>query len=216
MSKARRLACLLTAHAGWVLPPGRTRWAAAMEREVHHIDADRQALSWASGCVFAAYAARARAEFFFLPWLLRFSLAAYCALRGYNKLSGSWSGFECRLAQAAGEQLDIACLWRVMGIPQEVYFLWFAAGGLFVLTALRLLLNRADVFRVFAFGVLLDAATMAWPRTPPILLWADLPFSAYNFYAVSPLSWVLPLCLAGAIFCLDHYRALRRQAEKWA
>jgi hypothetical protein len=57
-SRLRRLAVTLVRHASWVLPTGRSPWAEAMRRELAYIDSDPAALSWALGCVLAAYRAR--------------------------------------------------------------------------------------------------------------------------------------------------------------
>ncbi len=54
-SLLRRLSCSLIAHAGNVLPLGRSAWAEAMKNELQHIEGDLEALRWASGCVIASY-----------------------------------------------------------------------------------------------------------------------------------------------------------------
>jgi hypothetical protein len=54
----RRWAVKLSQHAAWVLPGGRSPWAAAMRRELDYIEDDRAALRWALGCVVASYKVR--------------------------------------------------------------------------------------------------------------------------------------------------------------
>jgi hypothetical protein len=59
-SFARWIALRLTEHAACVLPATRSPWAVAMQHELHHIESDRQALTWAIGCVLASYVERSR------------------------------------------------------------------------------------------------------------------------------------------------------------
>jgi hypothetical protein len=54
LSWARRTALALMEHAAWVLPSARGSWAKAMQHELAQIENDREALTWAGGCVFAA------------------------------------------------------------------------------------------------------------------------------------------------------------------
>ena len=58
VSILRRLASTLIRHAARVLPPARSQWGEAMKNEIHHIDDDLEALSWAAGCVVASYVER--------------------------------------------------------------------------------------------------------------------------------------------------------------
>jgi hypothetical protein len=55
LSLARRLALALMEHAAWVLPSARGPWAQAMQNELPQIENDLEALTWASGCLFASY-----------------------------------------------------------------------------------------------------------------------------------------------------------------
>ena len=54
-SALRRVAFVLVGHARRVLMRKEMSWAEGMEHEVHHIEDDRRALSWALGCTFASY-----------------------------------------------------------------------------------------------------------------------------------------------------------------
>jgi hypothetical protein len=78
MSGSRPLASLLLRHASWMMPESRRRWGDGMARELQYIPDDRQALTWAIGCVLAAYADRIRSEGFLLPWLARLLLSVWC------------------------------------------------------------------------------------------------------------------------------------------
>jgi hypothetical protein len=60
-SLPRRMALALMEHAAWVLPSARSPWAKAMQHELPQIENDREALTWASGCLFASYVERSRA-----------------------------------------------------------------------------------------------------------------------------------------------------------
>ena len=60
-SLARRMAVTLMEHAAWVLPSARRPWARAMQHELAQIENDREALTWAGGCLFASYVERSRA-----------------------------------------------------------------------------------------------------------------------------------------------------------
>ena len=54
----RRLAFALIAHAKRAMPPSRSLWADAMERELRDIEGGLEALRWAAGCVIATYIER--------------------------------------------------------------------------------------------------------------------------------------------------------------
>jgi hypothetical protein len=60
MSFPRRMSLKLMEHAARVLPSARSLWAEAMQHELHHIESDLRALTWAFGCVLASYIERSR------------------------------------------------------------------------------------------------------------------------------------------------------------
>jgi hypothetical protein len=145
MSFARRICCFLIRHAGRVVPEGRSDWATAMAHETHHIDNDREALSWAFGCVIAAYAANLRSEEC-LPWAVRLILAGWCLIAplaffyhaSLFALCPAVSGPEC-----------------MASINSWSFALHATANGLYLLAAWRLLANRRGVFVPYAAGFLL-------------------------------------------------------------
>jgi hypothetical protein len=54
----RRIASSLMRAAALLLPPKRRSWAAAMRCEYEHIATDRQAFTWAAGCLLASFKER--------------------------------------------------------------------------------------------------------------------------------------------------------------
>jgi hypothetical protein len=60
LSLQRRMALAMMGHAARVLPSARTPWAEAMQHELHQIENDPDALTWAIGCVLASYVERSR------------------------------------------------------------------------------------------------------------------------------------------------------------
>ncbi len=58
VSVLKRIALALMSHAFHVLPPTRSEWGEAMERELDYIESDWKALRWSAGCVVASYAER--------------------------------------------------------------------------------------------------------------------------------------------------------------
>lgn len=54
----KRLAVRLVQHAAYVMPPASSAWAAAMLREVEHIEGGVDVLLWAFGCLIAGYRSR--------------------------------------------------------------------------------------------------------------------------------------------------------------
>ena len=54
----RRVAFALIAQAKKTMPPSRSAWAEAMERELHYVEGKLEGLRWAAGCVIATYIQR--------------------------------------------------------------------------------------------------------------------------------------------------------------
>jgi hypothetical protein len=149
MSGTRHLASLLLRHARWMLPESRAAWADAMERETQHIQDDREVLSWAFGCVLAAYADRFRLEDFLLPWTARLLLAGWClqfpffhVTRLYRDmtLAGSAPGLE-------GYE------------PLALQILGSIAACLYLLAGLRLACNRKSALMPYGVACVISFAT---------------------------------------------------------
>ena len=212
MSVARRLCFLLVRHAGRVVPESRTDWAMAMARETHHIDNDGEALSWAVGCVIAAYAARLRSEEC-LPWAVRLILAAWCLIA---PLAFFYRASLFALCPAVSGPECLASSWP--------FALHGAANCLYLLAAWRLLANRRGVFAPYAAGFLLlmadELRIELAPNRGAIFLTLR---SVYDFYTSDLGNFrmpggyanveiiltvlVLPLMLGLAIWLMDRYPA---------
>ncbi|HUO98420.1 MAG TPA: hypothetical protein VMU01_07110, partial [Rhizomicrobium sp.] len=77
-----RLAQRLIDHAVSVMPEHRRDWAEAMRAEFHALPTDREALAWATGCVWASYCERIQPMQAFLKSLLR-AFAVWLAIPAF-------------------------------------------------------------------------------------------------------------------------------------
>lgn len=188
-----------------------------MAHETHHIDSDREALSWAFGCAVAAYAARLRSEEC-LPWAVRLILAAWCLIAplaffyqaSLFALCPGVSGPECLASLSS---------WS--------FALHATANGLFLLAAWRLLANRRGVFAPYAAGFLLLMADELRIELAPDrgAIFFTLR-NVYEFYTSNLGNFrmpggyanveivltvlILPLMLGLAIWLMDRYPAADR------
>jgi hypothetical protein len=158
-SLLRRIAFALMAHAAAVLPSARSPWAEAMKHELHHIEGDLEALTWAFGCVLASYVERSRVKNLIDTWYVRaflafliggevlsmlFATALTAAYRlHYLGVSAFLGGFTPGDDYRRFIPLMNATPWWLHG-------LWVAAAVLFVVSALQLLRNSGSAFLLFA------------------------------------------------------------------
>ena len=208
MSGMRYLASLLIRHARQMLPDSRSAWADAMEIETRHIRDDREALSWAVGCVFAAYADRLRMEQFLLPLTARLLLAAWCLqfpafhvwqfTGGAAAAPASLEGYEPLALQVLSS--IVACLYLIAGLrlafTTRPALLPYSAACLISFTAF----GYMGLFLEQAGGVLvLNLMSGAQFSLGPMALMLDA-LEARFFFGVA-----LPILLGVAISVVDRY-----------
>jgi hypothetical protein len=88
-----RLAQRLIDHAVSVMPEHRREWAEAMRAELEALPTDREALTWATGCVWASYCERTKLMQIVLKSLLRAvaeGLLVAAFILGLMNLSSLW------------------------------------------------------------------------------------------------------------------------------
>jgi hypothetical protein len=212
MNIARRLAALMIRHTLRVMPESRTEWAQGMAREIHHIDNDREALSWAVGCVSAAYGARLRAQAE-LARGVRLLLAAWCVAGPLLFFYRTALFSMCPFYTANPE-----CQAMLNPVPFALHGI---ANTLYLVTAIYLVRNRM-AFRPYITGFLFILASETYiellPNQSAIFFTLR---TAYEFYtsdlgsfrppggypvAIIMTTLVVPLMMGLAIWLMDRYR----------
>ena len=165
----QRLAGWLLAHARHVMPPSRAPWAEAMQQEAASIGDEKSALSWALGCVTASYGERLRANYFFLPLLVRAYLVLVCLRYGLGKFAYFVNATGCQLFGGSyAITIPFNHLFLLPGNsfgtppcgnwnwaqPFFIRILGLISAGLYFFAALRLLQNRTAAFLAFAGAAL--------------------------------------------------------------
>jgi hypothetical protein len=154
------------AHAARVLPSGRLKWAEAMRHEIHHIENDRDALTWAGGCVLASYVERSRVMSVINPDLARVVLALSIGCEALYMLFATALTVAYRI-----RDLDAAAFLGSFtpgddyrrfiplmdATPWWIHALWVTAAVLFLACALQLLRKRRAAFLLFAAAWILGA-----------------------------------------------------------
>jgi hypothetical protein len=210
MSGARHLASLLLRHVRWMMPDSRAAWADGMARELHYVRNDREALSWAIGCVFAAYAHRLRSEQI-LPWVARLLLATWCLQFALLYF------YEPYLQLAACPPLTNGlCDYQ----PGALQVLRGIAACCYLLAGLRLICNRQTAFLPYGVGFLICFTTFGYTTALPhypegLLIQGLLPSSDLAIGDIRIvlsglglrlwLAVILPLMFGLAIWVMDHY-----------
>jgi hypothetical protein len=159
VSFLRRLASALTVHAASILPPARFDWGEAMKHELHHIDGDLEALTWAAGCVVASYVERSKVTDLIHTWYARvvltllivgqvlsmlFATALTVAYRlHYLGVAAFLGGFTPGDDYRRFIPLMDATPWWIHGF-------WVSASVLFFASAWRLLRRSQAAFTLFA------------------------------------------------------------------
>jgi hypothetical protein len=163
----RRIATALMKHAIRVLPSARSEWAEAMQHEIHHIENDREALTWAGGCVLASYAERSRVMSVMNSGWARAVLIPAIACEALNMLFATALTVAYRI-----HDLDAAAFLGSFtpgddyrrfiplmdATPWWIHGLWVTAAVLFLACALQLLRKRRAAFVLFAAAWVLGAA----------------------------------------------------------
>jgi hypothetical protein len=194
-----------------VLPSARSSWAAAMRAEAQHIDDDREALSWALGCLRAACAARldtlrprriltlhslavAWIAMFIVSSVFNVSIALATRLRLHgvaSAMGGLIEGFRYDRFVPFADAMPLGLL-VVMGLVVVVF-----AASLFL--SLR---RHSAAFVTFCCAVALSVTTWLY----------QLGIPAY-FQAISPEHrWRIGICFAmtmGVLSVLGFHGALR-------
>jgi hypothetical protein len=211
MSGGRHLASLLLRHARWMMPASRAAWADGMAHEMQYVGNDREALTWAVGCVFAAYAGRLRSENFLLPRFARLLLAVWCLQFALIYFNQPYS----QLA-ACNPMTGAPCYYQ----PAALQLLRGIAACCFLLAGLRLVCNRQTALVPYGVALLICFITVGYtadlPQYPGGMFGLGL-FSASEFAVgnirialtgVGLRLWlgvILPLVFGLAIWLMDHY-----------
>lgn len=163
MTFAYRIAHRLMEHANVVMPAGRKDWAEAMRSEFAAITNDREALAWASGCVWASYLERIDPMDVLLKSLVR--------------AAALWLWPLCGVAVAA-----VIAVIRPRPEFTMDWFFWKAVHGLSILFAgafLFLVVCEIAIARYWSAPGKIFQKTLV--RSAAVWFW---PFSATAFEAV--------------------------------
>ncbi len=164
----RRIAFALIEHAARILPAARAPWAEAMRHEIHHIEKDRKALTWAIGCVFASYVESVRVLRISNPGSGRVLLASWVGCEALYML--------CTTILTLAWQLNdfkhpgLLRTWTAYenyrqyiplmeAIPWWLHALWVATAVLLLATAMQILRKRRAAYSVFASAWLLGSVS---------------------------------------------------------
>lgn len=167
VSRLRRFAQVLAAHAAGVLPPERRAWADAMRHELDHIDGDLDAVTWAAGCVLASYVERSGIADLLHTWTARGLLALLMATQVLSMLFATmmtvaYRGGYLRVARFLGGFTPGDDYHRFIPLmdatPWWTHAMWVGASVLFFISALQLLRDRRAAFPLFAAAWVLGTA----------------------------------------------------------
>jgi hypothetical protein len=210
-SLPRRFAFALMTHAADILPPARSAWADAMKQELHHIDSDFDAVTWAAGCVLASYVERTQVLHAVQSWFVRAPLALLIATQVLSMLFAT--------VLTVAYRLDYLRLAAFMGgftpgddyrrfiplmdaTPWWNHALWIGASVLFLASGLQLLRNRASAFALFAVAWVLGAAGNMMSQSTPEYR-EVFSFSAPLFardYLIPAMTACIPVLIAAALW----------------
>lgn len=176
-SRLRRIALALVAHAAAILPPSRAAWAEAMRHELDHIDSDRDALTWAAGCVLASYVERSQVTHIVQTRPARALLALLIATQVLSMLFATvltvaYRANYLRLARFMGGFTPGDDYRRFIPLmdatPWWVHALWVTASLVFFAAGWQLLRDRAAAFPLFAVGWLCGTAGNMISQSMPV------------------------------------------------
>jgi hypothetical protein len=210
-SRLRRVASALMAHAADVLPPARSPWADAMRHELHHIESDLEALTWAAGCVLASYVERSRVMDIVQTWYVRGPLALLIvgqvlSMLFATVLTVAYRGNHLRVAAFLGGFTPGDDYRRFIPLmdatPWWIHGLWVAASALFFVSGWQLLRNRAAAFPLFAAAWVVGAIGNMISQSMPVYR-EVFSFPAPLFtrdYVVPAVSALVPVLIAVALW----------------
>jgi hypothetical protein len=199
------------AHAVGILPPARATWADAMRHELDHIDSDREALTWAVGCVVAGYVERSG----LVPLLQNVVARGFLTLLIVTQVLSMLFATVMTLAY----RLDYRHLAAFMGgftpgddyrrfiplmdaTPWWIHALWVGASVLFAASGAQLLRNRASAFVCFAaawvLGAIGNAISQSMPAYQQVFSYATPMFT--RDYVIPAVTALVPMGIAAALW----------------
>lgn len=211
LSFSRRMALTLMKHAAQVLPPARSPWGEAMKHELHHIEGDLEALTWAVGCVIASYVERSKVMNVIHTWYARGLLTLLIGTQVLSMLFATVLTAAYRL-----HYLGVAALLGgftpgddyhrfiplMDATPWWIHGLWVAASVLFFVSAVQLLRNRRAAFPLFAAAWVLGAVGNLISQSMPAYREA-FSFPAPLFtrdYLIPAVTALVPVFIAAALW----------------
>ena len=210
-SLLRRTAFALMAHAAEILPPARSSWAEAMDHELHHIEGDLEALTWAAGCVLASYVERSKVMNLLHTWYVRGFLTLLILGEVLNMLfatvlTAAYRLHYVRVATFLGAftpgddyrrfiPLMDATSWWLDG-------LWVAAAVLFFASGWQLLRNSRAAFLLFAAAwVLGTVGNLIAQSSPAYRVAFSFPEPLFTRdYLIPAATALVPVLIAAALW----------------
>jgi hypothetical protein len=210
-SLLRRIAFALMAHAAAMLPPARSPWAEAMKHELHHIEGDLDALTWAVGCVLASYVERSKVMKVIHTWYARGFLTLLILGQVLSMLFATVMTAAYRL-----HYLGVAALlggftpgddYRrfiplMNATPWWIHGLWVAASVLLFASGWQLVRNRPAAFSLFAAAWVLGTAGNLISKSMPAYKEAfSFPAPLFTRDYLIPIATALvPVLIAAALW----------------
>ena len=220
MTVRRMLADRLLRGAARVMPYDLRRWAAAMRSEFACLTDDREALSWAAGCLHAAHMARLRTLYLLDFAVVRAISVLLIALRAFDVMFPTI----LTLAYRLGTSTTTASLGRTTpgddyqrlvplmeAIPAWLHLVAVGAGGCYLAALWFVLTRRRIAGLALLLGVGAELATALLVR--PIVAETGVRAVAQpSVISTVLLPIVLPLLLAAAAWSGSRRNQLRTAA----
>ncbi len=215
ISLLRRLASALMVHATDILPSARSPWGEAMKHELHHIEGDFEALTWAAGCVVASYVERSKLMKVIHTWYARLLLTLLIASQVLSMLFATVLTAAYRLhflgvAAFLGGFTPGDDYRRFIPLmdatPWWIHGLWVAASVLFLVSAWQLLRNSRAAFPLFAAAWVLGAVGNLISQSMPIYR-EVFSFPAPMFtrdYLIPAATALVPVLIAAGLWAHDR------------
>jgi uncharacterized protein (TIGR03435 family) len=201
------------------MPAELSRWAEAMRGEIASMD-DREALSWAAGCLRAAHAARLRALYLLDSTVIRATGVLLMALRVFDVMLPTLMTSAYKLgALATTEALgratpgdDYQRLVPLMeAIPLWLHLLAILAGCAYLVAMWRVLKRHRSAGIALLLGVAVELAATVFGRSVAAGVGVTVVASP-SIIATIVLPVVLPLLLAAAVWTGSRGGSLRAAA----
>jgi hypothetical protein len=211
LSIPRRMAVALMEHAAHVLPAARSPWEEAMQHELHHIEGDLEALTWAVGCVFASYVERSKVMDVIYTWYARALLAVLIGSQVLSMLFATVLTAACRLHYLGVAAFlggftpgdDYRRFIPLMdATPWWIHGLWVAASVLFAASLWQLLRRRREAFLLFAAAWVLGTAGNLISQSMPAYREAfSFPVPLFTRdYLIPAVTALVPVSIAAALW----------------